>query len=74
MYVDIVPSRNSPPAMLLREAYSEGGKIVKRTIANISDWPKDKVEALLTLLRSNGGMLVVPEQDHTVHTLPTACI
>ena len=63
MYVDIIPNRNSPPAMLLREAYREGGKIVKRTIANISDWPKDKVEALRTLLRSNGGMLVVPEGD-----------
>jgi hypothetical protein len=63
MYVDIIPNRNSPPAMLLREAYREGGKIVKRTIANISDWPKDKVEALRTLLKSNGGMLVVPEGD-----------
>jgi hypothetical protein len=63
MYVDIVPNRKSAPAMLLREAYREGGKIVKRTIANISDWPKDKVEALRTLLKSNGGMLVVPEGD-----------
>lgn len=63
MYVDIVPNRNSPPAVLLREAYREDGKIVKRTIANISDWPMDKVEALRVLLKSNGGMQVVPTGD-----------
>lgn len=60
MYVDVVPNRNSPPAVLLREAYRENGKIVKRTIANLSDWPMDKVDALRVLLKSDGGMQVVP--------------
>jgi hypothetical protein len=36
MYIDIVPNRNSPPAILLRESIREGQKIVKRTIANLS--------------------------------------
>ena len=37
MYVERVPNRNSPPAILLRESYREGDKIRKRTLANLSD-------------------------------------
>ena len=36
MYIESVPNRNSPPAILLRESYRDGGKIRKRTIANLS--------------------------------------
>jgi hypothetical protein len=53
MFVDIVPNRKSRPAILLREAWREGGKIKKRTIANLSDWPMEKVEALREVLRGN---------------------
>jgi transposase len=51
MHVEIVPNRNSKPAVLLRESYREGGKVKKRTFANISDWPSDKVEALRRILK-----------------------
>jgi transposase len=51
MYVERIPNRNSPPAVLLREAWRENGKICKRTIANLSDWPDEKVEALRRVLR-----------------------
>ena len=51
MYIDIVPNRNSPPAILLRESYREGKKIKKRTIANLSDLPINVVEGLKVLLR-----------------------
>ena len=61
MYIDIVPNRRSPPAILLREAYREDGKIVKRTVANLSDWPMDKVEALRAVLKSSGRVKVVAE-------------
>ena len=40
MYIDVVPNRNSPPAVLLREAWREGQKTRKRTVANLSDWPQ----------------------------------
>ena len=30
MYVEAVPNRDSPPAILLRESYREGGKVKKR--------------------------------------------
>ncbi len=51
MYVERVPNRNSPPAVLLRESYRDGSKIKKRTLANISDWSAAKVEALRRVLR-----------------------
>ena len=51
MFVDLVPNRNSRPAVLLRESYREGDKVKKRTIANLSDWPAHKIEALKAVLR-----------------------
>ena len=51
MYVDIVPNRNSRPAVLLREGWREGKKVCKRTVANLSDWPARKVELLRRVLR-----------------------
>ena len=51
MYIEIVPNRDSPPAILLREGWREGKKTRKRTLANLSDWPKHKVETLRRLLR-----------------------
>ena len=52
MYVERIPNRNSPPAILLRESYREGDKIKKRTLANLSDWPAAKIEALRRVLRN----------------------
>ena len=45
MYIAKVPNRNSPPAMLLRESYREGKKVKTRTLANLSSWPEEKIEA-----------------------------
>jgi len=51
MYIDIVPNRNSPPAILLRESYRKDGQVRKRTLSNLSHWPPEKVERLRQLLR-----------------------
>ena len=51
MYVTVVPNRGSPPAVLLRESYRDGDKVKNRTIANLSKWPREKVEALRAVLR-----------------------
>ena len=51
MYVAVVPNRNSPPAILLRESFRDNGKVHNRTIANLSDWPPAKVEALRQVLK-----------------------
>lgn len=51
MYVARVPNRGSPPAILLRESYREGGKVKNRTLANLSHWPEEKVGALSAVLK-----------------------
>src|SRR5207247_11103352 len=51
MYVETVPNRNSPPAILLRESFREGNKVRKRTLANISDWPPPQIESLRRVLK-----------------------
>ena len=66
MYVERVPNRGSPPAVLLREAWREAGKIRKRTLANLSDWPQDRVESLRRLLR--GESLVSPKDLFTIES------
>ena len=53
MYVVTIPNRASPPAVLLRESFREGGRIKNRTLANLSQWPRDKVEALRAVLRGD---------------------
>jgi hypothetical protein len=52
MYIESIPNRNSPPAILLREAWREGKRIRKRTIVNLSHWPSEKIEALGRVLKN----------------------
>src|SRR4029077_19770404 len=61
MYIEAVPNRNSPPAVLLRESYRENGKVRKRTLCNLSDWPAAHVEGLRGVLK--GGTVIAPERD-----------
>ncbi|MBS0318182.1 MAG: IS1634 family transposase [Proteobacteria bacterium] len=56
MYIESVPNRGSPPAILLRESYREGGRVRKRTLANLSCLSAEVVEGLKVLLR--GGVAV----------------
>jgi transposase len=51
MYVAVVPNRNSPPAILLRESFREHGKVRNRTVANLSHWPGAQIEALRQVLK-----------------------
>jgi hypothetical protein len=44
MYIEHVPNRASPPAILLRESYRDGNKIKKRTLANLSALPAEMIE------------------------------
>lgn len=56
MHIEVVPNRNSKPCILLRESFREGGKVRKRTLANLSKLPSAAVEGLRALLR--GGSVV----------------
>ena len=51
MYIERIPNRNSPPAVLLRESYREGKKVKKRTLANLSQLPEDVVDNMKLVLK-----------------------
>jgi len=53
MYIATVPNRNSPPAILLREGYREGGKVKTRTLANLSKLPPEALAALRQVLKGD---------------------
>ncbi len=68
MYIDVVPNRNSPPAILLRTSYRQDGKVKKKTLANLSQWPPELVEGLKKLLK--GAVAVAPEDLFTIESSP----
>jgi len=44
-------SRLFPPAILLRESFREGRKVRTRTLANLTSWAPERIEALRRTLR-----------------------
>ena len=64
MYIETVPNRNSRPAILLREGWREGKRVRKRTLANLTDWPTEKVEALRQVLK--GRRLLAPDDAFAI--------
>jgi transposase len=70
MYIAMVPNRDSPPAILLRESYRDGGKVKTRTLANLSAWPAAQVDALRAVLKGDG-LAAAPEASfEIVRSLP----
>ena len=61
MYIEAVPNRDSPPAILLRESYREAGKVKKRTLLNLSDWPHERIAGFKALLK--GGTVIPQDQE-----------
>ena len=69
MYIESVPNRSSPPAILLRESFRDGPRVKKRTLANLSKLPADAINALRRILR--GERLVSPDDAFTcLRSLP----
>ena len=70
MYIESVPNRNSPPAILLRESYRDAGKVRKRTLANLSKWSPELIENFRVLLK--GGIAVADPSSivNVVRTRP----
>jgi Transposase DDE domain len=70
MYIDIVPNRGSPPAILLRESIREGKRVRKRTIANLSALPIEQAEMIRRVLKGEklgpleSALEVVRSQHH----------
>jgi len=61
MYIAVVPNRGSPPAILLQQSYREGGKVRKRTLANLSKLPPTAIEAIRRVL---AGQTLVSTEEH----------
>jgi Transposase DDE domain len=70
MYIESVPNRDSPPAILLRESYREDGKVRKRTLANLSCLPDEVIEGLKVLLRGGVAVPSAAEVFTVERTLP----
>lgn len=71
MFIETVPNRDSPPAVLLRESYrDENGRTQKRTLANLSKLPDEVVAVLKAILK--GGTLIStgPEELQVERSLP----
>ena len=68
MYIESVPNRGSPPAILLRESFRDQGRVRKRTLANLSAWPSALVEGFRTLLK--GGVAVAADGIRIRRALP----
>jgi hypothetical protein len=79
MYIDIVPNRNSRPAILLRESVREGKRIIKRTLANLSALSLPQAEAIRAVLKgealapSDGPFEIIRSRPHgAVKAITTA--
>src|SRR3990172_3830483 len=72
MYIEKVPNRKSPPAILLRESWREGGKVCKRTVANLTHWDPHIVEGLRQMLK--GSKLVPLEVFRIERSLPHGAV
>jgi len=69
MFIETVPNRNSPPAVLLRRSFRRHGKTVKETLANLTRWPLNVVAGLERLLQ--GKTLVAFEDVFAIErTMP----
>ena len=65
MSIATVPNRHSPPAILLRASFREGGKVRTRTLANLTSWAPERIDALRRALQS--------EFDGLSGDLPPTC-
>ena len=70
MYIESVPNRNSPPAVLLRESFRDAGKVKKRTLANLSKWPPTLVEGLRVLLKGGAAVSRLDDAFDIVRSRP----
>jgi hypothetical protein len=71
MFIETVPNRSSPPAVLLRESYrDEHGRAQKRTLANLSKLPGDLIGGLRALLKGGTVIGTGPDEIQIERSLP----
>ena len=71
MFIETVPNRDSPPAVLLRESYrDEQGRSQKRTLANLSKLPRDMIDTLKAVLKGATVVGTGPQELEVERSLP----
>src|SRR6202158_3668040 len=71
MFIETVPNRDSPPAVLLRESYrAEQGRSQKRTLANLSKLPRDMIDTLKAVLKGATVVGTGPQELEVERSLP----
>lgn len=73
MYIESVPNRNSPPAVLLRESYRDpkSGKVKKRTLANLSGCDPAVVAGIKAVLKgAHASQCALEDQFDIERSLP----
>jgi len=71
MFIETVPNRDSPPAVLLRESYrDEQGRSQKRTLANLSKLPVDMIDTLKAVLKGATVVGTGPQELEVERSLP----
>jgi transposase len=72
MYIERVPNRNSPPAILLRESYREGDRVKKRTLANLSKLPDNVIDNMKLVLKGAKVSITeaIPNNFEVIRSLP----
>jgi hypothetical protein len=70
MYIATVPNRNSRPAILLRTSYRKDGKVLNKTLANLTNWDDLRIEAFKKMLKGEfDGLDGVPEVGESFGTI-----
>ncbi len=69
-YVERVPNRNSPPTILIRESYREGGRVKKRTLANITHLGEEAIEAIASVLKGGTVVEKIYEAVEVLRSIP----
>src|ERR1700692_974231 len=71
MFIETVPNRDSPPAVLLRESYrDEQGHTQKRTLANLSKLPRDVIDTVKVVLKGGTVVGTGPQELEVERSLP----
>jgi hypothetical protein len=72
MYIEKVPNRNSPPAVLRPDSYREGDQVKKRTLANLSKLPDDIIDNLKLALKGAKVSMTegIPDHFEVIRSLP----
>ena len=69
MYIETIPNRSSPPAVLLRKCFRENGKPRKVTLANLSELSPRIIERLRRALRDEPDTLPDRRDQGILHIL-----